>query len=71
MANGYTDLPNETSATSATQQSPTGVTTAGFTVNSSANAVFAESTFTGNFGSTQYTVSDLVRALKKYGIIVP
>lgn len=44
-------------------------TTTGFTANTSVNNVFNESTFTGNTGSTAYTISDVVRALKLYGLL--
>lgn len=55
-------------ATPVVQQNTTG-TTAGFTANASANAVFNESTFTGDVGSTAYTMSDIVRALKTLGLL--
>ena len=55
--------------TPVTQYSTTGTLT-GFTANASANAVFNESTFTGNTGATAYTMSDIVRALKLCGIIL-
>lgn len=51
------------------QPSATGVTTAGFTANPSANAVFAESTFTGNVGATAYSMSDVVANLKNAGLL--
>ncbi len=51
------------------QPALTGVTTAGFTANASANAVFAESTFTGNTGATGYSVSDIIKNLKTAGIL--
>lgn len=51
------------------QQTPLGITTAGFTVNVSANNVFAESTFTGNTGASAYTISDVIRCLKNYGLL--
>lgn len=51
------------------QPALTGTTTAGFTANASANAVFAESTFTGNTGATAYTISDVVRNLKTAGLL--
>lgn len=51
-----------------TKYATTGTLT-GFTANASANAVFNESTFTGNTGSTAYTISDIVRALKLYGLM--
>lgn len=51
------------------QPASTGTTTTGFTANASANVVCAESTFTGNTGSTTYTVSDIVKNLKTAGIL--
>ena len=42
-----------------------------FTANVSANAVFNESTFTGGSGSTAYTISDVVLALKQLGLLAP
>lgn len=56
-------------ATPVVQPASTGTTTAGFTANTSANAVFAESTFTGNTGSTAYTISDIVRNFKTAGLL--
>lgn len=56
-------------ATPVVQPAATGVTTAGFTANTSANTVFAESTFTGNSGTTEYTISDIVKNLKAAGIL--
>jgi hypothetical protein len=56
-------------ATPVVQPASTGTTTAGFTANTSANAVFAESTFTGNTGSAAYTISDIVRNLKTAGLL--
>jgi len=50
------------------QQSTTGTTT-GFTANASANAVYNESTWTGGTGTKAYTVSDIVLALKHYGLL--
>lgn len=53
--------------TPATLQSPagsTGITTAG-----SVNTVFRDTTFTGDTGTTAYTVGDLVAALKNYGLL--
>lgn len=55
--------------TANTIQYATTNTTTGFTANASANTVFAESTFTGNTGSTAYTVGDIVRALKLIGLM--
>ncbi len=50
------------------QYSTTG-TTAGFTTNVATN-IKSDSTFTGNTGSTAYTVGDIVRALKLCGIML-
>lgn len=50
------------------QQTAGGVT-AGFTAHASANAVFNESTWTGNVGSSAYTFSDIVAALKNLGLL--
>lgn len=47
--------------------STTGTTT-GF-LSATGNAVLAGSTFTGNTGSTAYTIGDIVNALKTAGII--
>lgn len=55
-------------ATPIAQPATTG-TTIGFTANTSANTLFNESTFTGNVGSTAYTISDLVKMLKNLGLI--
>ena len=44
-------------------------TTAGFTAVNTSTAVAAASTFTGNTGSSAYTITDLVYALKKLGLI--
>ena len=52
-----------------TQQTASGITTAGFTQNVSANGIYAESTATGDSGSTAYTPSDIVFALKSYGLL--
>jgi hypothetical protein len=51
------------------QQSTTGTGATGFTQNSSSNDVYAESTFDGGLGGTAYTISDIVLALKKYGLL--
>lgn len=58
------------SAQSSTQNSSTGETT-GFTANAgSTNAyVSSSSTFTGNYGTSAYTISDVVASLKKHGMI--
>ena len=54
------------------QQSGSGSTVMGYTRNSSVNAVFAESTFQGNSASgTAYTITDIVTALKNYGLLAP
>ena len=55
-------------ATPVIQYATTGTLT-GFTANTSVNAVFNESTFTGNTGASAYTISDIVRALKLLGIM--
>lgn len=49
------------------QQAGTG-TTAGFTAGTG-TAVRDDSTFTGNVGSTAYRISDVVKALKNYGLL--
>jgi hypothetical protein len=49
------------------QQATTGTTT-GFTA-ATGTAVLSGSTFTGNTGSTAYTIGDIVRALKNYGLM--
>jgi len=54
-------------ATPVVQQSGTGETT-GFTVGSGTTAR-DDSTFTGNVGSTAYTISDIVKALKNLGLL--
>ena len=56
-------------STGVAQQTPPGITTAGFTANASTDAVFAQSTFTGNTGANAYTISDVVRCLKNYGLL--
>lgn len=55
-------------ATPVAQQNTTGTTT-GFVANSSANATYNESTYTGGVGTTAYTVGDVVRALKNLGLL--
>ncbi len=54
--------------TAVVQQTASGAT--GFTANASANAAFAESTYTGGVGATAYTTGDVVAALKRYGLLV-
>jgi len=54
-------------ATPVVQQSGTGETT-GFTAGSGTTAR-DDSTFTGNVGSTAYTISDIVKALKNLGLL--
>ncbi len=54
-------------ATPTTQHSATGETT-GFT-GGAGTACRVDSTFTGNVGSTAYTLSDVVKALKNYGLL--
>lgn len=51
------------------EQSTTG-TTSGFAVNTG-TALLSGSTFTGNTGSTAYTIGDVVRALKTIGVLAP
>ncbi len=68
IATGTTQKLGFFDATPVVQQNATGTTT-GFTANASANAVFNESTFTGNVGSTAYTISDVVKALKTLGLM--
>lgn len=54
------------------QQGAGGVTTAGFTQNTSLNIAYAESTFQGGSASgAAYTISDIVTALKAYGLLTP
>ena len=55
-------------ATPVVQYSTTGTTT-GFTAGSGTNWAQDDSTYTGNTGSTAYTVGDIVRALKTAGLI--
>jgi len=51
------------------KQSGTGETV-GFTTGSGM-AVKDDSTFTGNVGSTAYRLSDVVKALKNFGLLAP
>lgn len=69
IGTGATQLIGFWNATPVVQPASTGTTTAGFTANASANAVFAESTFTGNTGATAYTISDVVKNLKTAGLL--
>lgn len=55
-------------STAVVQYSGSSVTTTGFTAGSSV-AVQSVSTFTGGTGSTAYTISDIVKALKQKGLI--
>lgn len=73
-ANGYIYLADSTTggisffnATPVAQQSGTGETT-GFTAGAGTN-VTDQSTFTGNVGTTAYRISDVVKALKNYGLL--
>ena len=50
-------------------KSSTGETT-GFTAGAG-TAARVDSTYTGNTGSTAYTVSDIVKALKQVGLLAP
>lgn len=54
-------------ATPVVQQNTTGTTT-GFTAGAG-SAVDSAATFTGNVGSTAYTIGDVVRALKNLGLL--
>lgn len=56
-------------ATPVVQPNGTGETT-GFTAGAG-TAVKADSTFTGNVGSTAYNISDIVKALKQLGALAP
>jgi hypothetical protein len=56
-------------ATPVVQPSSTGLGTSGFTAGGGGNTVHAQSTFTGNVGSTAYTLSDIVAHLKNLGLI--
>jgi hypothetical protein len=56
-------------ATPTARYNTTGTVT-GFTAGSG-TGVNDDSTFTGNTGSTAYTVGDVVRALKQLGVIAP
>lgn len=53
-----------------TRVTATGVVT-GFTQDASSSTKFASSssTFTGNYGTTAYTIGDVVKALKKHGLM--
>ena len=55
------------SATPVTQPNTTGTVT-GFTAGAG-TAVKDDSTFTGNTGSTAYTIGDVVKALKDLGLL--
>ena len=52
------------------QQATTGTVT-GFTAPTTTNAVYADSTFTGDAGDTAYTIGDVVLALKNVGLLAP
>lgn len=69
IATGTTQKLGFWNATPVVQPASTGTTTAGYTQNASANAVVAESTFTGNTGATAYTISDIVKNLKNAGLL--
>jgi hypothetical protein len=51
------------------KQTGTGTLTTGF-LSATGSPVLAGSTFTGNVGSTTYTISDVIKALKNYGLLV-
>ena len=56
-------------ATPAAQQSSTGTNATGFTAHGPHDTVHANSTFTGNVGTTAYSISDIVKHLKTIGLI--
>jgi hypothetical protein len=55
-------------ATAAVAQYATTGTTAGFTAGAG-STVDSAATFTGNTGATAYTIGDVIRALKQYGLL--
>lgn len=67
LANSTTETLGAYGNTGIAQYATTGTTT-GFTAGSG-TASKSDSTFTGNTGSTAYTVGDVVRALKLLGLI--
>lgn len=67
LGNASTDKVAFFDGTPAAQPSSTGETT-GFTAGSG-TAAKDDSTFTGNVGSTAYTVGDIVKHLKNLGLI--
>ena len=67
IATGTTQKLGFFNASPVAQQSTTG-TVAGFTAGAS-TAVLRDSTFTGNSGSTAYTIGDVVLALKNLGFL--
>lgn len=67
IGNG-TDEPIGFYGVQSNQQYNTEGTTTGFTAGAG-TAVLSDSTFTGNFGTRAYTIGDIVRALKKVGLM--
>lgn len=68
IATGTTQKLGFWNAAPVAQHSSTGET-AGYTANAGSDNVFNTSTFTGNVGSTAYTISDVVKCLKNAGFM--